>query len=337
MSYTGIHHVLVRLQGRYNEQITTENGLQLYRGGSRGTEAEFIYAHEDNICGEVVGTCVKSGKKLIGGTNRGLPKYVSGSNDSIPSKAYYKCTPYKDEGITTQGNPTEVQEGDLVYFQRGAIKDDNFIDRETDGSLLLLVEYSNLFLRIRNGKTEMLGMYCQAEKYFGEDIEDHDGIKGRKLTYGSLELIIPTDGRKIQHGKVLSIGKGISDMPKPEVEAGDIIIYEPKAEFENEIEGKLVYIFYTGDLMAKLVGNEIIPIGDYVTITPDKPKSDSHIFIPQSVLDKQKVSIGEVTGVGSFVSNILIGDKVHYGASTTFEGQSEILVNHKQIMLRYEN
>lgn len=337
MTFTGINYVLVKLKGRYNEHLETANGLKLYRPTSRGTEQEFMYAHEDNICGEVVGACTKSGNRWIGGYNNGFPKYVKGSNpDRVPSGDYYVCTSYSDEPITTQGNQVEVQEGDTVYFMRGAIKDENFLQREADGSLLLLVEYSSLFLRIRNGKTDMLGMYCMAEPYYDEDVQDHNGVMGKKLVYGSLELILPSDGRKIQHGKLLAVGAGINQMPMPEVEPNDVVLYEPKAEFENEIEGKKVFIFYAADIMAKLVNNQLIPLGDFVSIKPDRPKVNSSLFIPQAVLDKQKVNVGEVTGVGSFVADTLIGDKVQYNKNTPFEGQPEILVHQDQIFLRYE-
>jgi co-chaperonin GroES (HSP10) len=122
-----------------------------------------------------------------------------------------------------------VEVGDKLYFHYLVLLDeDNKIQLEKD---YYLVDYFQALATVRNGK-----VYAVGEHILIEPIEE-------ELTNDT--LIIPDSVKKQQtnRGRVFASND-------PEIPEGSIVEFEPIGKFENEIEGKIVYVMYNSNILA---------------------------------------------------------------------------------------
>jgi co-chaperonin GroES (HSP10) len=324
MKYNSLNHVAVKVTGLSTDEFETEGGVKLYRTTQKtAVKEKSFYSHSDNIKGVVMGAPTNSGDLVINSEK---------SHPITYDEQYVKKT--------TNGNPVDIEIGDLVYFNYLSVQNPTILERLEDG-LVILVKYHDLYCKVIDGKIKMLNHYILYEPYNGESIEDFDvdgqSIKGTLITYGDLSLVVPKDGRKIGHGKVVSCGKGIEGAYLHGVDRSDLILVHKKREQEIEIEGKKVFVTWNSNVFAKIIGNQIIPIGRYCTIQPRLPEIESSLIIPETVLGKQVVHDGEITAVGSGCGgDVLIGDVVRFNESISFDGYDELIVFEGQILFRYE-
>ncbi|KYG76430.1 hypothetical protein AWW68_19490 [Roseivirga spongicola] len=325
MSYQGTYSVAIELDSLMSDQMEVGNGLKLYKSVSRtGTKEKGFYSHFHNIKGKVVGTCTHSGNMIIN---------------------HEKSCPITDaeryEKVTTTGNPVDVEAGDTVYFSFLAVENPVILEQSAK-KVIISVKYHDLFCKVVDGEIKMLNHYLLYEPYHGEDIEEFEAgkitVKGKRIKYGTLELVLPSSGRKIGHGKVIAANKGIKGARLEDVAEGDTVLVHKKREQEVEIEGKKVFLTWNVNVFAKIEENEIKPVGKYFSIKPERPQIKSTLFIPETVIDKQKITDGEITGVGTACTYPLQkGDRVRFNDFIQFEGYNDILAFEGQILFKWES
>lgn len=324
MKYQSPYFVAIEIEGFENNTLTTENGLKLYKSTQKiGTKEKSYYTHADNIKGKVVGLSVKSGNKSIN------------NSKSFPAT-------YEEKRVrqTTEAGGVKVELGDIVYFHYLSVQQPMVLDR-CDNKITIAVAYHDLYCKVIDGEIQMLNHYIMYEPYHGEDVEEHSAgeltIKGKKIKYGSLELILPTSGRMVAHGKVIANNEGFEGCELPGVHNGDVVLVHKKREQEIEIEGRIVYVTWNTNVFAKILDGEIIPVGRYVTIQPQRPQIESSLIILDITLDKEKIDTGIVTATGMECSgDVLAGDTVRFNEYIEFEGYDEFLVFEGQIVYRIE-
>lgn len=329
---TSIKYVAVEIEGFYSDSFETEGGLKLHKPlFSAGTKEKSYYAHQDNIRGVVVGLPSEAGDMLVN-NHKSFPI----TNQDRFGK------------INTNQGEVDVEIGDMVYFHFLNVSPENRkVIKEENGKAVIAINYSDLYCKVVDGELQALNHYLIYEPYFGEDIEEFDlpsltnpnasKIKGKRIKYGNLELILPSSGRKVAHGKVITASEGFEGSELSGVEPGDIVMVHKKREQEIEIEGRKVFVTWNTNAFAKFVDDQVIPLGRYVSIRPEEPDFGTALIVPDSVKDSKKKDTGVVSGVGmDCKEDLLIGDKVCFEQFMDFEGYDEYLVYEGQVMYRHE-
>ena len=117
--------------------------------------------------------------------------------------------------------------------------------------------------------------------------------------------------------------------------ANDKVIYLKGSEFKNNIEGKDYYVMKQWDVVAKIVGKQLIPVGDYVLLDAETPRKKI-IWTPK----EKKPVRGRIISIGNRVDQVVPGDKVYYNHSKswamTMEGHEGVICKANQIWATYE-
>ena len=122
-----------------------------------------------------------------------------------------------------------VQVGDKIYINYGVIIDEsNMI--EHDGKEYWLVDYFMALAVVRDGQVLPVGEHILIEPM--EEEVKHDF------------LVIPDMVKK----KVLTRGKVFSSND-PEIPNGSIVSFEDRGMFENEIEGKKLFVMFNSNIL----------------------------------------------------------------------------------------
>lgn len=323
---TSIKYVAVEVDGFRSDSFETDGGLKLYKPAySVGTKEKSHYAHQDNIKGVVVGLPSQAGDMLVN-NHKSFPV----TNEDRFGK------------VNTSQGPVEIEIGDTVYFHFLNVSPENRkVIKEENGKTTLAINYSDLYCKVVDGKLQALNHYLIYEPYFGEDIEEFEAgevkVKGKRIKYGSLDLILPSSGRRVGHGKVVSASKGFEGSELGGVGPGDVVMVHKKREQEIEIEGKRVFVTWNTNAFAKFVDDLVIPLGRYVSIKPIEPDFGTVLIVPDSVKDSKKKDTGIITGVGFDCKEDLgSGNKVCFEEFMDFDGYDEYLVFEGQIMYRHE-
>lgn len=123
-----------------------------------------------------------------------------------------------------------VRVGDKLYFHYLVLlDDDNRIQLDKD---YYLVDYFQAMATVRDGKVYPVGEHILIEPIEEEVTHSH--------------IIIPDIAKKkdTNRGRVFASND-------PEIPEGSIVEYDPIGKFENEIEGKKLYVMYNSNILAK--------------------------------------------------------------------------------------
>lgn len=170
-------------------------------------------------------------------------------NDEVTTDSgikFYKDTTYKPEwnvvssgkveaiarrvpkDFTVDGFYNTVEVGDKLYFHYLVVMDeDNRIDTN-----LYLVDYFQALATVRDGKIYPVGEHILIEPLDEEVTHDF--------------LVIPEMMKKKQttKGRVFSSND-------PQIPNGSIVEYEELGKFENEIDGKKLFVMYNSNILVK--------------------------------------------------------------------------------------
>ena len=123
-----------------------------------------------------------------------------------------------------------VKVGDKIYFHYLVLLDEDsriYLDKD-----YYLVDYFQALATVRDGK-----VYPVGEHILIEPMEE-------EVTHSL--LLIPDQAKKVEtnRGRVFASND-------PEIPEGAIVEFEPVGKFENEIEGKKLYVMYNSNILAK--------------------------------------------------------------------------------------
>jgi co-chaperonin GroES (HSP10) len=125
-----------------------------------------------------------------------------------------------------------VQDGDKLYINYGVVNDpDNLIQH--DGQEYWLVDYFMAMATVRDGKVIPVG-----EHILIEPIEEE---------VSSSMIVIPEMSRK----KIVNRGKVFASND-PEIPEGSTVMFEEVGMFENEIEGKKLFVMFNSNILGIL-------------------------------------------------------------------------------------
>lgn len=122
-----------------------------------------------------------------------------------------------------------VKPGDKLYFHYLVLlDDDNKIHLDKD---YYMVDYFQALATVRGGKIYPVGEHILIEPIVEEVTSS---------------LIIPDSAKKKEtnRGRVFASND-------PEIPEGSVVEFEPIGKFENEIEGKKLYVMYNSNILAK--------------------------------------------------------------------------------------
>ena len=125
-----------------------------------------------------------------------------------------------------------VEAGDKLYINYGVVGDPmNLIEHE--GKEYWLVDYYMALARVRDGKIEPVGEHIMIEPIEEEVTSEH--------------IIIPEMSKK----KMLTRGKVFASND-PSIPKGAMVVYEERGQFENEIEGKKLFVMFNSNILGIL-------------------------------------------------------------------------------------
>ena len=195
----------------------------------------------------------------------------------------YNCGSYTPEYQTLKDTVPLIKKGDKVYFHYNSLlQEDNFMYREENGDLVYRIHYMSVFCFVRDSKITMLSGYVllSSVSELTEKIEvDGHQVSGKK--HGNLVLIEkPEDVKGNTKAKYLTgilehIGMPVADDENARIIVpGTKVLFKPNSQFKNTIEGKEYLLMNQWDLVAWLCPgvdhDDLMPVGDYVSISPDE-------------------------------------------------------------------
>jgi co-chaperonin GroES (HSP10) len=154
-----------------------------------------------------------------------------------------------DSGSATGGIRQDVKVGDKVYFHYNAINRGN-TEIHLDERKLHRIAYQHIFCAIRDGKKIMICGRVLCKPFQEGNIEEFRGTSNEVSSSG---IIIKRDiGHSTKKAVVAHIGENLVGREKENINTGDIVLYEPNADFENEIEGETYFVMTQEDIVCKL-------------------------------------------------------------------------------------
>lgn len=139
------------------------------------------------------------------------------------------AAPQKD--FKSDGFVSNVKDGDKLYFNYNVIMDESNLIKE-DGKEYWMVDYFMALAVVREGK-----VYPVGEHILIEPIEEE--VKSELL-------IIPETANK----KVKTEGYVFASND-PEIPVGSLVGFEERGMFENQIEGKKLFVMYNSNILWK--------------------------------------------------------------------------------------
>lgn len=346
LNNTTANWVLVRVPSEFNNIIGTIKD-------EHGNEKEIIVdtsfrdTHHSRICAEVIASpTYLNGDTIIYENYPGTPRPLTyrGHDDVLlqvktlapkrrrPENIYPPvCATFEPTFTTLLNEPIRIKNGQTVYFHYNVLLNEtNYLGRDESGQLVYKVHYSQLFCVVDNGNITMLNGYVLVSEYYEDDTEEivlRDSrfewkFKGKTKN----GLVVQVDEKpKYLIGRLEHIGPGLGTNTRM-IEPGELIMYRPKSEFKNTIEGTEYYVMRQWDIVAIVISAEelrefdrsfqdhnigdvgllpIKPVGDYVMLTPETPeiksKTKLHVYDPKN--KDQEFKPGELFILGTTVSH----------------------------------
>lgn len=147
-----------------------------------------------------------------------------------------------DQYFETKGIDPDVKVGDKIYFNYLVVNPINKV--EIDDETYYKVDYPAIFAYKRKGKMHMVSSWTFVEPYVEK--------KDEKIGSIYLPEMMKTETHK-ELGRIVRIGKPLRHQPDLGLKDGDVIAFLKSAAFENEIEGKMVYVMKQDCIMAKII------------------------------------------------------------------------------------
>lgn len=367
-------YVLVRVASELNDflgVIKDENGKDV----KLVINPNWQPTRHARICGEVIAV-----PEYLSGMDSPLYEHYPGSpkptvyrgHDAInrqmemtppkyrtTTKIPYVCGRYTPQHQTHFGTPVETKVKDVVYFHYlSLLREENFLYREKEGSLVYRIHYSQIFCFVRDGEMTMLNAFVLVVPYYEESSQKID-VAGQQITGKMKGDLVVELGDKPRYltGMVCHIGEGIGPDKRTTI-PGTLILFRPSSEFRNVIEGCDFYVMKHFDILCEFLSdaeiehtkqlaareniiiefNKVIAVGDYVMIQPDdQPVSKSlvthvydpaatfqrfdkgDIFIPAGVLSQEKKKKFHRYGIGTVVLQGELCKKNFVGRKVAFE------------------
>lgn len=143
----------------------------------------------------------------------------------------------------------EVKEGDRIYFHYNALEEFNIIP---DQQGLWVIDYTEIFCAVRDGKIIMIGGKILSEALFDEDIQEVevDGVMTRvRLTKSGLVSEVNPE-HNLRKARLAHIGTPLAGEEPVPIQPGDVFYYVNNADFKNTIEGKEYFVMNQEDIIA---------------------------------------------------------------------------------------
>lgn len=198
-------------------------------------------ANEDiRIFGEVVAVPTKLSDRMLYMEDEGEPhhmRYVShdvikSSFGHIKRSQYFPAT-FEATGVSMKDLKIEIKEGDKIYFHYLSTNSDAEIGRDEKG-IVYAIPYELCFAKVINGEVIPINKYVICEYEFEDNV-------------GRFGIILSADKKpKYLVAKVKYSGSG------SELKPGDIVYYQPNADFQNLVEGKMALVMLERFVMAKI-------------------------------------------------------------------------------------
>lgn len=308
------NNVIVKIKSQFKSK--TKSGLNF--------NPIFRKYHNVVYTGEVVG---------VPSDYDSMPIYQEYDGHPCP-KAYMPKPPFSANmhspiKFTVADTLMDVEIGDTVYFHYLSIqffeegrKSKSYIYTDEDGFEHHRVGVDQLFCSVREGKINMLLGYVLIEPIMDE--------KGSKKSSGLINKV--ESAPRYLQGVVRHAGAGVGSQNINSVSSGDMVLYLPKSEFKNNIEGKDYFVMKQWHLVAKKEReeDEYTPIGSFVRIKKDSNSTSELIKIKEEPV---------MNGVVDFMGE-LCGEDINPGNNIMFESRSVFFVDHKEgnrIFVRYED
>lgn len=141
----------------------------------------------------------------------------------------------------------ELKVGDKIFMHYSSIDDASLVELP-DGDYYL-VPYDYVFAVLKYGKVEkMIGarVFCLPVTD-EDDVVSEDGMLVKKTSSGIIYEINVEHNTKV--ARIAHIGTPLDGAPVLPVKAGDLVIYDKDADFENDVEGTTYFSMVQEDLL----------------------------------------------------------------------------------------
>lgn len=377
--------VIVRVKDTHDDKVLIKNEhggdveLKIPLGYSTKDIDDKSLQNNSNIrvkiSGEVVGepVLIKKGSELLYEDYKGFPapsKYRDGDavadQMSIFSEANrekyknhralsYDPSGFKPSYVTIYDQDIEVRPGDKVYFHYLGYSEDNKI-KEDDVWKYYKIPFGTIFCIVRDGEIKMMNGNVFVSPYYGDGYEEIE-VDGRPVWgrfFEETQIVESiTESPEYLQGIVSHIGNNVGWNSRQTVCRGDRIIFTPankigKDDVKDKVEGEEYFTMSQWDIMAKVVYDEVVPVGDYVMIRPHgtilnenrkvyDPKaktqesSPGQIFLLEDTVKKEKVEEGLVVACGEICQEVAPGMEVRLSGGVYMEEHGVLLVREADI------
>lgn len=145
----------------------------------------------------------------------------------------------------------DLKVGDTVYFHFNSITSGSRVDiAEFFNEKYYTVPVDQLFVVVRDGKIMPFGDRVLCEQIIEDDVVTlDDGMKVKMTKSGIITTI--NVGHDAKRATLVYMGSPLFGANPLDVVAGDIVVYDQDADFENEVEGKKYFCMIVDDLLMK--------------------------------------------------------------------------------------
>ena len=283
--------VLIQSQSETEEFIKTKN-LTLHKNivTQRGEDAFFHKQKGKRIYGIVTAIPFRLRPTRIHLTNSMTPKgHQAFTGDIIQAQVHaykkvirrelqekelkvfmdkYRSSPWEPEFTRNNDQKILCKPGDTAWFHYLSLSKESYMGQDGSNQRYYRIPYESIFCFITPGNvTHMINGYVQVEQYWSKDFQEID-VDGKKMM-GKLKgnIVVELKNKpELQTGIVSCKGKDLGVDSRPNVAAGDVILYRKGAEFQNKIQDKEVLLMHQWQIIAKQAANKFIPVGNYVML-----------------------------------------------------------------------
>lgn len=239
---------IVAMDQRY-ESTATKAGIITLNEAYVNDEDEGRHASK-RIYGRVVQAPASFSDTVVSLVDTGYPPahgYVghdviqAKSNQGMSLRAlptYYPSTfeGYETITIADVANKTNINLGDIVYFDYNVAEPENFLGKNHLGHDMYRVQVDMIYVAVKNGVIEMQGgwVLVEPEMETWEEIQTPAGIYKK-----------PRPEVKYLLGRVRHM------QPRADLEIGDRIVYIPNADAPMKVEGVDYYCMNANEILCK--------------------------------------------------------------------------------------
>jgi co-chaperonin GroES (HSP10) len=191
------------------------------------------------VSSEHIGEMVNAGYTRI-------PQYYPSSYDEFPAIT-----------LLDIAQKTDIRPGDKVYFDYLATDEDRILGPHKDG-ILFMIRVDEIYCVVRDGKIIPQGEWClvRPDMETWEDITSPSGVIMKAAPGAKFEAQKDENNEFIGYKMVIE-GKYLQGFiehirPRPDLKAGDKILYQRNADYTVIIEGEPLYVMKEEDVLIKI-------------------------------------------------------------------------------------